>query len=150
MLYYRRLERSEIDDFITLRIRQLQEEGEQADCDLAPCLKAYYNRHWDDGSFVSWIAEEDGEIVATSGMSFVEKPPYYGNPSGKVGLLSSMYTRKEYRRRGIAKELLRLVVEEARGSGCGMVQIAASDMGMLLYRDFGFEENRNFMQLKLL
>ena len=69
-------------------------------------------------------------------------------PTGRVGLLSSMYTDPAYRRRGIAKELLRHVVEEAREYGCGSVQITASDMGVLLYTDFGFVKNGNFMQYK--
>ena len=82
-------------------------------------------------------------------MSFVEKPPYFGCPTGRIGLLSSMYTNPDYRRQGIARELLRRVVEEARAYGCGTVQITASDMGVLLYSDFGFVKNKNFMQYKL-
>lgn len=53
-----------------------------------------------------------------------------------------------YHRKGIAKELLSRVVEEARNYGCGVVQITASDMGVLLYTDFGFVKNGNFMQYK--
>ena len=49
----------------------------------------------------------------------------------------------------IAKELLSRVVNEAREKGCGTVQITASDMGVLLYTDFGFTKNNNFMQYKL-
>jgi hypothetical protein len=37
--------------------------------------------------------------------------------------------------KGIAKELLSRVVDEARQYGCGTVQITASDMGVLLYTD---------------
>lgn len=92
----------------------------------------------------------DGEnIVGTSGMSFVEKPPYFGCPSGKIGLLSSMFTNPDYRRKGIAKELLSRVVNDAREYGCGTVQITASDMGVKLYTDFGFVHNDNFMQYKI-
>ncbi|MBO7425582.1 MAG: GNAT family N-acetyltransferase, partial [Clostridiales bacterium] len=80
---------------------------------------------------------------------FVEKPPYFSCPSGKIGLLSSMYTDKAYRRQGIAKKLLGLVVTDAKEYGCGCVQITASDMGVLLYTDFGFKKNGNFMQLNL-
>ena len=79
----------------------------------------------------------------------MEKPPWFGCPTGRIGLLSSMYTDPNYRRRGIAKELLRRVVEEARAYGCGVVQITASYMGVLLYSGFGFEKNGNFMQYKL-
>lgn len=68
------------------------------------------------------------KIIETSGISFVEKPPYFGCPSGKIGLLSSMYTDGDYRRKGIAKKLLSFVVEEARKYGCGMIQITASDL----------------------
>ena len=149
MIAYQKLTKKELDTFIHMRIRQLREEGATEDIDLVPALQDYYNRHMSEGTFVSWLAMDGDRIVGTSGMSFVEKPPYFGCPSGKMGLLSSMFTDPEYRRKGIAKELLSRVVEEARAYGCGTVQITASDMGVLLYTDFGFVKNGNFMQLKL-
>lgn len=146
---YEKLTEAKLELFVALRITQLREEGATEDLDLAPALRDYYHRHLADGSFVSWLAVEDGRIIGTSGMSIVEKPPWFGCPSGRIGLLTSMYTDPSCRRRGIAKELLGRVVEEARGQGCGVVQITASDMGVLLYSDFGFEKNRNFMQYRL-
>ncbi len=146
---YRKLTEKELDTFIDMRINQLREEGAKEDIDLKSHLRDYYNRHLADGTFVSWLAVEDNKIVGTSGMSFVEKPPYFGCPSGKMGLLSSMYTSKGYRRKGIAKELLSRVINEAKEYGCGTVQITASDMGVPLYTDFGFVKNANFMQYKL-
>ena len=145
----RKLTKDDLDTFIRMRITQLREEGAKEDIDLTPALEDYYGRHLADGTFVSWLALDGDRIVGTSGMSFVEKPPYFGCPNGKIGLLSSMYTDPAYRRRGIARELLRRVTEEARAFGCGAVQITASDMGVLLYTDFGFRKNPNFMQLSL-
>ena len=52
-------------------------------------------------------------------------------------------------RKGIAKELLSRVVNDACDYGCGTIQITASDMGVKLYTDFGFVHNGNFMQYKL-
>lgn len=149
MIEYRKLEKNDLDEFIRLRINQLREEGATEDLDLKPALIDYYDRHLSDGTFVSYLAVDGSKIVGTSGMSFVEKPPYFSCPSGRIGLLSSMYTDKDYRRQGIAKKLLSLVVDEARKYGCGTVQITASDMGVLLYKDFGFVKNENFMQYKL-
>ena len=148
-IIYRKLEEKDLEAFIRLRIRQLREEGATEDLDLAPALRDYYKRHMKDGTFVSWLAVDEDRILGTSGISFVEKPPYFGCPSGKIALLSSMYTDPDYRRQGIASELLRRVVEEARAYGCGAVQITASDMGVLLYTNFGFVKNANFMQYKL-
>ena len=146
---YRRLSKEYLETFIQMRITQLREEGAKEEIDLAPALRDYYDRHMADGTFVSWLAFAGEKIIGTSGMSFVEKPPYFGCPSGKMGLLSSMYTDPEYRRRGIAKELLDRVVKEARNYGCGTVQITASDMGVKLYAAYGFIHNGNFMQYKL-
>lgn len=132
-----------------MRINQLREEGAAEDIDLRPALKTYYLRHLADGTFVSWLAFDGEKIVGTSGMSFVERPPYFACPSGRIGLLSSMFTDPDYRRKGIAKELLSRVVKEAKDYGCGTVQITASDMGVKMYTDFGFVHNENFMQYKL-
>lgn len=148
-IVYRKLTDNELDVFIKMRIDQLREEGAKEDIDLEPALRDYYRRHMADGTFISWIAADDEKIIGTSGMSIVEKPPYFSCPSGKIGLLSSMFTDKEYRRKGIAKKLLSMVINEAREQGCGTVQITASDMGVLLYSDFGFTKNNNFMQYRL-
>ena len=146
---YRKLSEKELDAFIEMRINQLREEGAKEDIDLKPALLDYYKRHMKDGTFVSWLALDGNNIIGTSGMSFVEKPPYFGCPSGKIGLLSSVFTNPNYRRNGIAKELLSRIVNEAKQYGCGTIQITASDMGVKLYTDFGFEHNGNFMQYKL-
>ena len=72
MITYEKLTADRIDQFIKLRINQLREEGATEDIDLVPALQDYYKRHMADGTFVSWLAIDDGEIVGTSGMSFVE------------------------------------------------------------------------------
>ena len=149
MISYERLTEERLDVFIRMRITQLREEGATEDIDLVPYLQDYYRRHMADGTFVSWLAMDGDQIVGTSGMSFVEKPPYFGCPNGRIGLLSSMFTDPDHRRMGIARELLSRVVEEARAYGCAVVQITASDMGVLLYTDFGFVKNGNFMQYRL-
>lgn len=148
-IVYRRLTEDDLDTFINMRITQLREEGATEDIDLKPALREYYKRHMADGTFVSWLALDGDKIIGTSGMSFVEKPPYFGCPSGRIGLLSSMFTNPDYRRKGIARELLHRVVGEAREYGCGAVQITASDMGVKLYTAYGFVHNNNFMQYKL-
>ncbi len=152
---YKRLTEAELETFIDMRIGQLTEEyvseGREVpkNVDLKSALFDYYHKHMADGTFVSWLAMDGDTIIGTSGMSFVEKPPYFTCPSGKLGLLSSMFTDPNYRRKGIAKELLDRVVNEARNYGCGAVHITASDMGVKLYTAYGFKHNGNFMMYNL-
>ncbi len=154
-IQYKKLTEAERETFIDMRISQLTEEyvvaGKEVpkDVDLKSALFDHYHRHMADGTYVSWLAMDGDRIVGTSGMSFVEKPPYFTCPSGKLGLLSSMYTNPDYRRMGIAKELLDRVVGEARKYGCGSVHITASDMGVKLYTAYGFKHNGNFMMYDL-
>ncbi len=145
----RKLTINDMETFIDMRIRQLREEGATESLDLAPALRDYYERHLADSTFVSYLMLDNGKIVATSGLSFVEKPPYFGCPNGKIGLISSMYTSPAYRRQGIGKFLLGKLVQEARLHDCRVLQITASDMGVLLYTSFGFKKNGNFMQYRI-
>ncbi len=154
-IVYKKLSETELETFIDMRITQLTEEYEVAgkevpkDVDLKSALLDYYHKHMADGTFVSWIAMDGNRIVGTSGMSFVEKPPYFTCCSGKLGLLSSMYTDPAYRRMGIARKLLDHVICEARNYGCGSVHITASDLGVKLYMAYGFKHNGNFMMYNL-
>ena len=154
-IIYRKLTEADLETVIGRRITQLTEEytavGREVpkNVDLASALQDFYHRHLADGTFVSWLAMDGDKIIGTSGMSFVEKPPYFTCPTGRLGLLSSMYTDPNYRRMGIAKELLDRVVNEAREYGCGAVWITASNMGVKLYTAYGFVHNGNFMQYKL-
>jgi len=131
------------------RITQLLEEGVQETVDLRPALVDHYLRHLADDTFVSWLALDGERVVATSGMSVVERPPYFGCPTGKAGIVSGMFTEPAYRKRGIARDLLCRVVDEAHARGCRVVQVTASDAGVPLYESVGFQENENFRQLRL-
>lgn len=145
----RELKKEELETFIELRIRQLLEEGAEETTDLRPALWDYYTRHGADGSFFALTAVENGELVGTAALSIVEKPPYFGCSNGKIGLLSSVYVRPSHRRRGIATALLEGICAKAREAGCSVIQITASEMGVLLYTSCGFQKNPNFMQLRL-
>ena len=108
-IVYRKLTKAELEIFINMRIAQLTEEYTNTGrnvpegVDLKTALRDYYQRHMEEGTFVSWLAMDGDKIIGTSGMSFVEKPPYFTCPTGRLGLLSSMYTDPRYRRMGIAK-----------------------------------------------
>ena len=151
-IVYKKLSENEISRIIKMRIDQLTEEYTSQGrtvpqgVDLETSLKAFYEKNLAAGTYVSWLAFDGDRIVGTSGMSFAEKPPYFTCPSGKLGILSSMYTDPNYRRMGIATQLLDRVVKEAKDRGCGTIYITASDMGVKLYESYGFKHNGNFMQ----
>lgn len=148
-ILFRRLGKEDIPEFVEMRKLQLLEEGAVPIADITRPLTDYFEKSLEDGSFVSWIALADGKMIATSGMSFSQRPPYYGNPSGYVGTLSCMHTLAPYRQRGIATKLLTSVIDEAQKRHCGKVTITASNMGKLLYHSFGFKDRGNYLEYDL-
>ncbi|SEM12371.1 Acetyltransferase (GNAT) family protein [Butyrivibrio sp. ob235] len=149
---YKKLTQEYLDTIISMRINQLTEEYTSEGktppegVDLNAALRDFYTKNMAAGTYVSWLAFDGDKIVGTSGMSFAEKPPYFTCPSGRLGILSSMYTDPNYRRMGIATALLDRVVKEAKDYGCGTIYITASNMGVKLYEAYGFKHNGNFMQ----
>ena len=105
----------------------------------------YFEDNIKNGSFVAFIAEENGSAVAISGMCFYLVPPTYGNPEGRVAYIMNMYTKPEFRRRKIASALLHELVLEAKRQGCATVTLNASDMGKSLYLRYGFRNKTGEM-----
>ena len=149
MIEYKQLSENRIETFAAMRIRQLIEEGAAAEGDLTPTLLDYYRRHLADGSFAAYLALDGDRIVGTGAVSVVEKPAWFGCPTGRIGLISSMWTDGAYRRQGIARRLMELVKAEAKAQGCGALWVTASDAGVPFYGSCGFVHNGNFMQCKL-
>ena len=104
------------------------------------CNLRFFRERLADKSFVSFIAW-DGELaVASSGMCIQLHPPTHGNPSGRVGYITNMYTRPAFRRRGVVTMLLERLVETARELKCGRCLLNATDAGHPVYLKYGFTD----------
>ncbi len=105
----------------------------------------YFIENIPNGNFVSYIAIDNGQIVATSGLCFYSVPPSHSNISGMVAYIMNMYTKPEYRKRGLAMKLLDCVVNEAKARGCMNITLNASEMGKPIYKKYGFKDVDNDM-----
>jgi GNAT superfamily N-acetyltransferase len=100
-----------------------------------------------DGSYVGWLAERDGRAVAGAGLWVMEWPSHYLDEEPRRAYLLNFYVTPEMRRRGLARELLQLAVDEAKARGIRVVTLHASKFGKPLYEQFGFELS-NEMKLR--
>jgi GNAT superfamily N-acetyltransferase len=142
----------DIPVLIKLRKNQLTDEGLPQGVvvtDIDRQLTDYFLSALTDGSFVSWVMENDGDVIATSGVCFYTLPPSYGNLTGKVAYITNMYTKDEFRRMGIATELLSMVMDEARTRGCSVMRLHTSSFGRTIYEKAGFTDSDGYMSLRL-
>jgi GNAT superfamily N-acetyltransferase len=111
--------------------------------------RSYFERKLPTGEFVAIVAEEQGRIVATSGMVVYEAPPTPGNPSGVQGYVINMYTLPEHRGQGLARALLDELIAHAKSLGARRVWLRTSEMGRSLYRAAGFFEDEDYMRMAI-
>jgi len=141
----------DIPTLVALRKQQLIDEdgGLQPIAEIDRHLAEYFASAMADGSLVVWVTEVDSEIIATGAVCFYALPPTFLNPTGRVAYITSMYTKNEYRCRGIATELLGMAICEAKARGCRVLRLHASENGRSIYQKAGFIDSDGYMAMKI-
>ena len=109
--------------------------------------RRYYETCFLEDSHAAWLVFDGEEVVGTGAVSFYQVMPTYHNPSGKKAYIMNMYTRPDYRRRGIAYRVLELLTAEAEMRQIDAVTLEATAAGRPLYEAFGFTAMRAEMEL---
>jgi GNAT superfamily N-acetyltransferase len=101
-----------------------------------------------DGSFQGWLAEVDGRVVAGGGVFVTSWLSHPGDLLCRRATVLNVYVDPEYRRRGIARMLMEVIVAWCRRQGFADIFLHASHDGRPLYEQLGFQQG-NEMRLKL-
>jgi GNAT superfamily N-acetyltransferase len=149
----RRATAEDAEEMTRLRL-DMQMELREHHRDFDPAAAAevnvrYFREKIPAGSFVAYVAEEDGRIIGTSGMVLYEAPPTPGNPTGIEGYIMNMYTLPDRRRGGIGSALLEELISHVKSLGGRRVWLRSSDPGRPVYSARGFEDYPPYMQLRL-
>jgi ribosomal protein S18 acetylase RimI-like enzyme len=91
-----------------------------------------------DGSYVGWLTEEDGRVVAGAGMLLMDFPPHWMDSQPIRAYLLNVYVEPAFRRRGLASHLLEMAVKDAHRRRIKVVSLHASKFGRPLYALNGF------------
>ena len=146
---YRLADERDIAELSKTRKQQLIDEGIEPSIDIDEELHRYFTEKLADQSLVEWLLVDNGVIVATAAIAFMEFPPTYTNKTGVRGYITNMYTAPEYRGKGIASAMLQKLADEARKRSVSRIFLGASKLGKPVYQRFGFEESENWMELNL-
>ena len=90
-----------------------------------------------------YLAMDGDTAVSCVLMTVYEKPANLSAPNGRFAEILGVYTRADYRGRGLATRLMELALEDAAGLELSYVELGASEMGAEIYRRLGFVESRS-------
>jgi ribosomal protein S18 acetylase RimI-like enzyme len=140
----------DIDELIDLRIRMQIEvnPGVEVAHNYSEKVREYLERRLEQSTYVSAVAEARGKLVSANGLIVYSKIPSIIGGSGKVGYITNVYTLPDWRGRGIASALMKLIVSYSRTNGLEKLHLGATDSGKGVYEGVDFKPPR-YVQLEL-
>ncbi len=103
----------------------------------------------DAGEYLAWLAvAPDGSIAAGTGLWLMDWPPHMIGTGVRRGNILNVYTAQEFRRRGLARQLMEVAIHWCRENRVDTVILHASPDGRKLYESMGFTST-NEMRVRL-
>jgi len=145
-MVFRKLNENDKELFIKLRMDFFMdyysfEETEKRQIENS--LRRYFGEHINKGDFIGMVAECNGNIASVIYLIITDKPANPKFIEGKTGTLMNVFTYPEFRRKGLAKQLIKEIVKEAKERGVGYIDLMATDAGYGLYKHLGFNDSKD-------
>ena len=115
----------------------------QFDEELVNCSRDYFL----NGDHTTVLVLDGEKVIACASMSYMWIMPTFSHPTGKRAHLMNVYTNKDYRRKGIARKMVNMLIEEAWNKGATEISLDATSLGRPLYESLGFGNNTEGMNL---
>lgn len=126
-------EKANINDvpvLVELRIEYLLEDYGKLSEDrltmITNNLHVYFQEHLNKDLLV-FVCRDIDRIVSCCFLCVSEKPSNPTFINGKTGTILNVYTKPEYRKKGIAGKLLKMLLTESEKKGLDFVELKATD-----------------------
>ncbi|MFW9848122.1 MAG: GNAT family N-acetyltransferase [Candidatus Thorarchaeota archaeon] len=133
------------------RIHMLRDMGvrEEIIQEAAELFLPFLEKDW-TLYFRYFLVKDRKNVIGGCGLSIRQLVPTRYSPSGKNAYIWNMYVEPDHRRKGIARALLRFVLDLCRKEMIGIIELHASEAGEALYTSEGFENWGRYMALAIL
>jgi len=109
--------------------------------------RIYFDNALRDGSYHGVLCRIDGTVVAGGGVVIAAWPGSPMNFDSRRAWILNIYVEPSHRRQGIARAIMRELVDWCRQNGFQSVALHASEEGRALYEKLGFQST-NEMRLR--
>ena len=137
---------SDVEELKRLRAAYLTADFGEVDKDVMEGIIAelapFFERHLGK-DFFAHVAWADGVAVGTCWLLLTEKPASVAFPHGKTAAIFNVYVDPAFRKRGIARQLMLNLIQQATDLGLDRLELRATAMGYNLYRSIGFVDDES-------
>jgi len=113
---------------------------------LDALAKQYFKDALQHGTYHGWLAVDPvGKVIGGGGVADIMLPAGPHTPALTRPEILNLYVEPDYRRRGVARQLIKVIIEWCRARGDASLFLHASDEGRSLYASMGFAPTNEMM-----
>lgn len=148
MTEYRKATKEDIELLMSSRLEMLRTVNDLPDdYEYSEEIVSASRDYFLNGDQTTILAMDGDKVIGCASISYIRIMPTFSHPTGKRARLMNVYTRNEYRRHGIARQMVEMLIRDARERGATEISLDATTMGRPLYESLGFVDSKECMVL---
>ncbi|MDR2754720.1 MAG: GNAT family N-acetyltransferase [Planctomycetaceae bacterium] len=144
MINYRRANFSDIETLVEFRFRFIRhyqpDRVAELDAEIETGIREYYTETIPTGECIHWLAESENQTIGGGALSIRSYAPGLLLRNGKSAYIFNIYTESGFRKQGIASEVVRRLIADAKQHGVTRLELHATEMGCPVYEKLGFRQ----------
>ena len=143
---YRKATLNDIELLANTRVKLIDEDSglnENEKKNLYESNKAYMQDAMKKEIFISFLAFDDDVFVGTGSACLYAVLPGKKLPKGKNAYIQNVYVLPPYRRNGIGKNIITMLIDEVKQRGYTRITLHATKIGSIVFNNCGFQSAEN-------
>ena len=136
----------DLEELCKLRLDYLREDHGSIDVRDAEIIREalpdYFRKHLNRDLF-AYVHREDQSIISCAFLLVIEKPMSPAFLNGKTGTILNVFTKAPFRRKGYARMIMDVLLQEAKSMDLSVIELKATQDGYRLYQSMGFQRDRS-------
>ena len=138
-----------IKDAVKIRVEMLSLMHNKPEADFGGEFTRLSEEFFGRGDQTTILAYDGEKAVGCATLCYITVMPTFDHPTGKRAHLMNVYTNEKYRRQGIARQMVTMLLNEAKERGVTYVSLDTTQSGEPLYKALGFDHSTETMGLNL-
>ena len=146
----RKATENDLDLLMNSRIEMLKVVNNLSeDAVFSPEFLAASEEYFKTSDHTTLLALENSKVIGCASICYITVMPTFDHPTGKRAHIMNVYTHADYRRQGIAFQMMQQLIEEAKEKEVTEISLDTTETGRLFYEKCGFTSTTEGMVLNL-
>ena len=149
MITYEKAGSERIGDAVKIRVEMLSRMHNKPEADFGGEFTRLSEEFFGSGDQTTILAYDGEKAIGCATLCYITLMPTFDHPSGNRAHLMNVYTNADYRRQGIARQMVTILLDEAKKKGVTYISLDTTQSGEPLYKALGFDHSKETMGLNI-